>query len=515
MINKLLFVLLVAFFSITQYVSGQKPVIIMGNFQPDISNTELSVYKPYAGYFNAFYPDIQSETKIEGSKFKLEVSLDKSGFVRLQSKGMPKTFFYAEPGDSMQIAFITESEGVTRTIFSGNNAEANNLLSAKTFFNNSKFSEEIIVSILKTAKSADEAFNMLEQEISKSTIPLQDLIKEGKIKKSCFDAMISETQQNMLSWTNSFLRGYFENDEKIVQLVKINKVEMKKLAQILFDQFDPYNSKNRIATANYGNSYTKATLQENGILPAVKPKTQRWSRYDSQFKMIVNQVSTIEYAPDEVQMYYLGNSLLVATQFKPMSDADFIKGFNTYNSIFPKSPYLPIINTYLEKNSKSLNQVQNKFEFGVYQLGNDNIQLVEKDFIGVDTVKTIQTLIKKYFGGSPVFVDYWATWCAPCVAEFRNEPKLRKFLEENNIKILYVSIDNKRTMANWKKLVERYQLNGYHYLVSKEVNTNLIKWFEGIPRYMLFDSKGEVKNDNLPRPSQGDELYNQIRKLLL
>ena len=218
MINKLLFVLLVAFFSITQYVSGQKPVIIMGNFQPEISNTELSVYKPYAGYFNAFYPDIQSETKIEGGKFKLEVSLDKAGFVRIQSKAMPKTFFYAEPGDSMQISFITDSAGVTKTIFSGNNAEANNLLSAKKLLNNSQFSQEIIVSILKTAKSPDEAFNLLGHEIVKFTSPLQSLFKEGNITKPCYDAMITETEQKMLSWTVGFLRSYFNNDEKVIQL---------------------------------------------------------------------------------------------------------------------------------------------------------------------------------------------------------------------------------------------------------------------------------------------------------
>lgn len=512
-INKLICVSLSLFFCSTQYVSGQKPVIVSGNFQPNISTAELSVYKPYAGYFNAFYPDIQSKTKIEGSKFKLEVTLDKAGFVRIQSKAMPKTFFYAEPGDSMQIAFITDSAGVIKTIFSGNNAEANNLLSAKKLLNNSQFSQEIIVSILKTAKSADDAFNLLGQEITKSTSPLQSLIKEGKITKSCYGAMISETEQKMLSWTDVFLRSYFNNDEKVIQLVKLNKDEMKKLAQKLYDQYDPYKSRNLIATCNC--SYAKSELKKMGILTVEKPKTQHWSRFDNQFEGLVSQISTLEYAPDEVQMFYFGNSLLTASEFKPMSDADFIKVFNTYDSIFPKSPYIPMITTYLEKNGKSTKQVPIKSEFGVYQLGKENIQLVEKDFIGIDTVKTIQTLIKKYFGGSPVFVDYWATWCSPCIAEFRYEPKLHKFLEENNIKILYVSIDSKRSMSNWKKLVETYQLTGYHYLVNQNVRVNFDKWVKVIPRYMLFDSKGEVKNDNLPRPSKEEELFNQIRKLIL
>lgn len=502
------------FFCISQFVSAQKTVVVRGQFQPEISDTEVSVYKPYAGYFNIFYPDIQSEAKIENGKFKLEVNISQAGFIRIQSKGMPKTFFYAEPGDSIQIAFITDSAGVTKTVYTGNNAGANNLLSEKKLMNNGQASEGIILSAFKTEKSADHTFNLLEKEIMEITAPLQNLMKEQKISRSCYDAMISETEQKMLSWTNGFLRGYFDNDEKIVPLVKLNREEMKKLARLLYDHYDPYNIRNRMATTNGENSYTKASLIKNGIVPTATQKTQRWTPYDKQFGVVVNQISSLDYAPDENQMFYLGNSLLLATVFKPMSDDDFVKIFNTYKSTFPKSPYIPVILTYLAENHKIINQTTLKSEFGLYELVNGNKQLVEKEFVGIDSIKTIQTLIKKYFGGSRVFVDYWATWCSPCVAEFRNEPRLHQFLKENNIQTLYVSIDNKRSMDNWKKTVERYQLTGYHYLVNQEVNANLDRWFVGIPRYMLFDSNGEVLNDNLLRPSKQEELFNQIRKLL-
>lgn len=511
---KIIYLSLCLYFCVSQFVSAQTPVVISGQFYPEISDTEVSVYKPYAGYFNVFYPDIQSQAKIENGRFKLEVNISKAGFIRIQSKGMPKTFFYAEPGDSIQIAFKTDSAGVTKTVYTGNNAGANNLLSEKKLLNNGQASEEIILSAFKTEKSADNTFNFLEQEITKITSPLRSLMKEQKITKSCYDAMISETEQKMLSWTNGFLRGYFDNNEKIVPLVKLNRGEMKKLACLLYDHYDPYDIRNLMATTNGDNNYTKALLIKNGIVPTATQKTQRWTPYDKQFGVMVNQISTLDYAPDENQMFYLGNSLLLATVFKPMSDDDFIKIFNTYKSAFPKSPYIPVISTYFPENGKVINQEQVKSEFGLYELVNGNKQLIEKEFVGIDSIKTIQTLIKKYFGGSTVFVDYWATWCSPCVAEFRNEPRLHQFLKDNNIKTLYVSIDNKRSMENWKKTVERYQLTGYHYLVNQEVNANLDRWFVGIPRYMLFDSNGEVLNDNLPRPSKQEELFNQIRKLL-
>jgi thiol-disulfide isomerase/thioredoxin len=502
------------FFCISQLASAQKPVVISGQFQPEISDTEVSVYKPYSGVFNIFYPDIQSEAKIENSKFKIVVNIGKAGFIRIQSKGMPKTFFYAEPGDSIQITFITDSAGVTKTVYTGSNAGANNLLSEKKLLNNGLDSQEIILSAFKTEKSADSTYHLLEQEIAEVTSPLQSLLKEQKITKSCYDAMISETEQKLLSWANGLISGYFDNNEKIVPLIKLNRSEMKKLARLLNDRYDPYNIKNRMATTNGDNCYVKASLSKNGILPTATQKTQRWTQYDKQFGVVVNQISTLDYAPDENQMFYLGNSLLIATVFKPMSDNDFVKIFDTYKSAFPKSPYIPVITAYLAENKKVMTQETINSEFGLYELVNGNKQLIEKELVGIDSIKTIQTLIKNYFGGHRVFVDYWATWCSPCVAEFRNEPRLHQFLKENNIQTLYVSIDNKRSMDNWKKTVERYQLNGFHYLANQEVYANLDKWFKGIPRYMLFDSNGEILNDNLLRPSKQEELFNQIRKFL-
>lgn len=510
----IIYLSLCLFFYVSQLASAQQPVVISGQFLSEISDTEVSVYKPYAGYFNVFYPDFESQAKIENGRFKLKVNISKTGFIRIQSKGMPKTFFYAEPGDSIQIAFKTDSAGVIKTVYTGNNAGANNLLSGKKLLNNGQASQEIILSAFKTEKSADPTFNLLEQEITEMTAPLQNLMKGQEITKSCYEAMVSETEQKMLSWTNGFLRGYFDNDEKIVLLVKLDRDEMKKLARLLYDHYDPYNIRNLRATTNGDNSYTKALLIKNGIVPTATQKTQRWALYDKQFGVMVNQISTLDYAPDETQMFYLGNSLLLATVFKPMGDDEFVKIFNTYKSAFSKSPYIPVIAAYLTENGKVINHGQVKSEFGLYELVDGDKQLIEKGFVGIDSIKTIQAIIKKYFGGSWVFVDYWATWCSPCVAEFRNEPKLHQFLKENNIQTLYVSIDNKRSIDNWKKTVERYQLTGYHYLVNQEVNANLDRWFVGIPRYMLFDSDGEVLNDNLPRPSKQEELFNQIRKLL-
>ena len=111
-------------------------------------------------------------------------------------------------------------------------------------------------------------------------------------------------------------------------------------------------------------------------------------------------------------------------------------------------------------------------------------------------------------------MDFWATWCSPCIAEFQHEPSLREFLEREKITTLYVSIDSQNAMAKWEKAINRYQLMGYHYLVNQQVMDNLNKLFSGIPRYMIFDTDGNLLNNNLFKPSSKGELFDQINGLL-
>jgi thiol-disulfide isomerase/thioredoxin len=286
------------------------------------------------------------------------------------------------------------------------------------------------------------------------------------------------------------------------------------VVQGLYDRYDPYDPANMIATTSASNSYAKSVLRKSKILPSDDPKRKTWSQYDGKFGMVVSQISFIDYAPENIQMFFVGNSLLTASIFKPMSDEDFKEVFNTYQNLFPNSPYLPLINDYLEESAKANIQESNQFKFGVYSFSDKDNLLKDEKFPGIDTVTTIQSLIQTYFKGNPVFVDFWATWCSPCVAEFGNEPELHKFLQDRNVSILYVSIDNIKSMNNWKKSVSKYGLTGYHYLANQNVYTSLNKWFLGIPRYMLFNADGKVVKDNLPRPSKKEELFIQIDEQL-
>ena len=103
--------------------------------------------------------------------------------------------------------------------------------------------------------------------------------------------------------------------------------------------------------------------------------------------------------------------------------------------------------------------------------------------------------------GKVIYLDCWATWCGPCLSEL---PKSLKLIEEykgKKIAFIFVCIDSEE--KNWKSTLSRLQLKGEHIFLNKEESAEFRKLFniKGIPRYMLFDKKGNIADDNALSPS--------------
>lgn len=118
------------------------------------------------------------------------------------------------------------------------------------------------------------------------------------------------------------------------------------------------------------------------------------------------------------------------------------------------------------------------------------------------------------FRGKYVFIDFWASWCAPCRREI---PYLKEALEysENSdrLVVLSYSIDNER--EDWVNCIAANSLvhkNWVHISTLKGWNSDGIKLFsvEGVPFTALIDPEGNVVAFGL----RGEEMVKELKEIV-
>jgi thiol-disulfide isomerase/thioredoxin len=117
--------------------------------------------------------------------------------------------------------------------------------------------------------------------------------------------------------------------------------------------------------------------------------------------------------------------------------------------------------------------------------------------------------------GNYAYIDIWATWCGPCVAEFPALKQMEEDYGNKGIKFVSISIDTPEDYATWKQMITVRNLGGVQLMSDKNWQSQFIVDYAilGIPRFILVDPEGKIVTADAPRPSD-PKLRVMLNKLI-
>ena len=109
----------------------------------------------------------------------------------------------------------------------------------------------------------------------------------------------------------------------------------------------------------------------------------------------------------------------------------------------------------------------------------DSIQL-KTSFLDLRNKKVDLSLYK----GKKIIINYWATWCSPCIREMPSLMRAQEILKNHNYTFLLVSDEKLSKISKFKK-EKKYNLS-----FLKSVNSNETFGIYSLPTSYIFNEKG-------------------------
>ena len=111
--------------------------------------------------------------------------------------------------------------------------------------------------------------------------------------------------------------------------------------------------------------------------------------------------------------------------------------------------------------------------------------------------------------GHYVLLDFWASWCGPCLREVPNVKAIYEKYHDKGFEIFGVSLDE--TAGPWKAAIKKNDMNWHHVSSLKGWECPVAKQYNvtGIPRMYIIDPEGKIIAQDL----RGEELANFVAGL--
>jgi cytochrome c biogenesis protein CcmG/thiol:disulfide interchange protein DsbE len=94
------------------------------------------------------------------------------------------------------------------------------------------------------------------------------------------------------------------------------------------------------------------------------------------------------------------------------------------------------------------------------------------------------------YHGKVILLNFWATWCAPCIAEIPRFAEWQHAYGGQGLQVIGISMDDEEQPV--RAAYQKYQLN-YPVVMGDETLGELYGGILGMPVTMLIDRRGKIR----------------------
>ena len=108
-----------------------------------------------------------------------------------------------------------------------------------------------------------------------------------------------------------------------------------------------------------------------------------------------------------------------------------------------------------------------------------------------------EALSLEKYRGKVILLDFWATWCGPCLEEMPNVKRVYRQYKDQNFQIIGISLDTDR--SSLRAYLQRERITWPQFFDGAGWDNSVAQQYgiNGIPHTYLIDGNGFIRKENL------------------